>query len=290
MGTQEGMKPVNDMVGERTARRKDRFGSLGARVAVAAVGIPLMAGAAWLGGWWLFGLVLSLSLLGYREFARLSEPDGRLAPWLWGAAGVPLVLIFFQLPGFPPVLAAFWLLVLFSLCLAPGIRDPLKAASMSLLGLAYVPFLLGHLMLLRAVDPDKGFLLLFWAMCLVWIGDTGAYFFGLLFGRHKLAPSVSPSKTVEGLTGGALATAAASIGLDTWWRLGLGPWHALSLAVLITAFGTLGDLVESKLKRAAGVKDSGILLPGHGGVLDRFDSLMFAAPAVYWYAKIAIYG
>lgn len=257
-------------------------------MAVAAAGIPLMAGAAWLGGWWLFALVLTLSLLGYREFARLADPDGRLAPWLWGTAGVPLVIMFFQLPGLPPASAVLWLMLLLSLCLVPGYRDPLKAASMGLLGLAYVPFLLGHLILIRGCDPAKGFWTLLWTMALVWIGDTGAYFAGLLIGRHKLAPSVSPNKTVEGLLGGALVAAAAAVALDAWWRLGFGAWHALGIALLATVFGTLGDLVESKLKRAAGVKDSGSLLPGHGGVLDRFDSLMFAAPAVYWYIKMAI--
>lgn len=265
-----------------------RFNGLGVRVAVAAVGIPLMAGASWLGGWWLFALVLALAMLGYREFAGLAGGDLGQAAWIWGTAGVPLAVLFFQIPGFYPAVAAFWLLALFSLCLAPGFRDPLKAVSISFMGLAYVPGLLGHLILMRSIDPVRGFWLLLWTMALVWIGDTGAYFAGLLLGRLKLAPSVSPNKTVEGLLGGAAVTVAAAVGLDAWWRLGIGPWHALAVALMVTVFGTLGDLVESKLKREAGVKDSGTLLPGHGGVLDRFDSLMFAAPAVYWYIKIVV--
>ncbi len=282
------MNSKADMDSERPGPKDGRFNTLGVRVAVAAAGIPLMAGAAWLGGWWLFALVLSLSLLGYREFARLADPDGRLAPWLWGTAGVPLVILFFQLPGFPPALAALWLLMLLSLCLVPGFRDPVKAASMSFLGLAYVPFLLGHIILIRGCDPAKGFWLLMWTMALVWICDTGAYVTGMLFGKHKLAPSVSPNKTIEGLLGGAVVTVAAGVGLDAWWRLGFGPWQAMVVALLATVSGTLGDLVESKLKRAAGAKDSGSLLPGHGGVLDRFDSMMFAVPVVYWYIKIVL--
>lgn len=270
---------------------------------MAALGIPLMAGAAWLGGWWLFGLALALSLIGFQEFASLFGGGLRRPVWLWGTSGVLLALTYFNSPGLPIGAAVLWVLVLLALVLAnDGRTDSAKEAGLCLLGLAYIPAMLGHLLLLRELTPPRGFLthllqtgshergfwLLFWTMALVWIGDTGAYFTGLLFGRRKLAPDISPNKTVEGLAGGLLATAAAAVGLEARWRLGLGPWHTLALAVIVTAFGTLGDLVESRLKRAAGVKDSGSLLPGHGGVLDRFDSMMFAAPAVYWYIKIVL--
>lgn len=303
---------MDDLEGMQEAKIKkpgsgpgDRFKTLGVRTAVAAAGIPLMIGAAWLGGWWLFALVLALSLLGYREFTRLTSGEGGHASWIWGGVGVPLVVLYFQLPGFPPAAAALWLIGLITMVLAGSeTGDPVRPSAVSLAGLAYVPVMLGHLILLRAINPpgggflshlasrqgpDRGFKVLLLTMALVWICDTGAYFSGLLFGRHKLAPTISPNKTVEGLAGGAVVTAAAAIGLDAWWRLGFGPWHGLALALLITVFGTMGDLVESRLKRAAGAKDSGSLLPGHGGVLDRFDSLMFAAPAVYWYIKIVLW-
>jgi phosphatidate cytidylyltransferase len=297
------MNLTADKESRKPDRREERFNTLGVRVAVAAAGIPLMVGAAWLGGWWLFFLVLALSLLGYREYGRLAGADWREPIWLWGASGVLLILLFFRLPIFPPAAAAAWLMVLMGLMLVTsGDSQPLKSAGAVLLGLFYVPGLLGHLILIREMEPtrgylslmihrsgaDKGFLFLVWIMALVWLGDTGAYFSGLLFGKHKLAPDVSPNKTVEGLLGGAAVTALAAVGLAGWWRLGIGTGQALVLALLITALGTLGDLVESKLKRAAGLKDSGSLLPGHGGVLDRFDSLMFAAPAVYWYWKILL--
>lgn len=271
---------------------------------MAAAGIPLMAGAAWLGGWWLFALVLALSLLGFREFSVIVGGSFRRPVWLWGLAGVLLAMAYLRFPGFPIGAAVLWVLILLALVLAAGDQtDTAKEAGLCLLGVAYIPPMLGHLMLIRNIappsgfltrllhsgSPERGFWLLLWTMALVWIGDTGAYFAGLLFGRRKLAPAVSPNKTVEGLAGCLLTTAAAAVALEAWWRLGLGPWHALALALIVTSFSTLGDLVESKLKRLAGVKDSGSLLPGHGGVLDRFDSLMFAAPAVYWYIKIVLH-
>ncbi len=267
-------------------RSEGKFGGLGRRVAVALAGIPLMLAAAWGGGIGLFLLVLAISLLGYREFIHLA--GGRLTQpvWIWGMAGTLLVVVFFQWPQLSPIGALAWFLGQLLLMLflgSPG--RTLFECGVSLWGIGYIPVLLGHMILLRASDPDRGFWWLLWTMALVWIGDTGAYFAGLAWGRRRLAPAISPNKTVEGLAGGALAAAAAAVGLEAWWRLGLGPGPAVALSLVVTAFGTVGDLVESKIKRMAGAKDSGNLLPGHGGILDRFDSLMLAVPAVYWYLR-----
>lgn len=110
---------------------------------------------------------------------------------------------------------------------------------------------------------------------LIWLNDTGAYFAGRSLGRHKLAPAISPGKTWEGWAGGLLASMGAALMLDAWMPAE-APWWMLALVVSV--FGPAGDLAESALKRRAGVKDSGALLPGHGGILDRFDSHIFAAP------------
>ncbi len=115
---------------------------------------------------------------------------------------------------------------------------------------------------------------------LLWTNDTAAYIFGRLFGRHKLAPSISPGKTWEGWAGGAAATMALALGVmghaQAWAGLSSGQWAVLG--AVVSVFGPLGDLLESALKRKAGIKDSGAVLPGHGGVLDRFDSHFISAP------------
>ena len=135
------------------------------------------------------------------------------------------------------------------------------------------------------VHPQGVKLLVFFLFC-IWVGDSGAYYLGRRFGRHKMAPRISTNKTLEGLAGGVLATfAAAALGA---WALGLGlaPLHVAALAALLAAAAPVGDLVESLFKRDSGVKDSSSLLPGHGGFLDRTDSLFYAAPFVIAYLAV----
>jgi phosphatidate cytidylyltransferase len=154
----------------------------------------------------------------------------------------------------------------------------------------YVAGLLGHLLLLRGLDDVLGFKLAVLTMALIWIGDTGAYFVGMALGKRPLAPKISPKKSMEGLAGGALFTLAAAFLIARFWIWELSAWQALAIGLGVVIFGTLGDLFESLIKRDAGVKDSGSLLPGHGGVLDRFDSMMFALPFVYWFYRIFVIG
>jgi len=129
----------------------------------------------------------------------------------------------------------------------------------------------------------------FWfALVIVAMGDTGAYFTGVTLGKNKLLPKVSPKKTIEGSAGGLLWSALSSLGLGIWWGFSM-PWYVLVAAgILIGGAGQIGDLVESAIKRVAKCKDSGFVFPGHGGVLDRIDSLLFAAPLAY--ALFVYYG
>ncbi|MCA9754265.1 MAG: phosphatidate cytidylyltransferase [Candidatus Eisenbacteria bacterium] len=134
--------------------------------------------------------------------------------------------------------------------------------------------------------PDafpRGALPVLFPVVLVWAADTGAYAFGILFGRHRLWPSVSPKKTWEGLIGGIVATVLVAVLASGPFGIGFGTLEAVVGGLLVGIAAPLGDLFESRLKRVAGVKDSGRLLPGHGGVLDRFDSVFFAAPVFYYY-------
>jgi len=164
-----------------------------------------------------------------------------------------------------------------------------RAASGEVLGLLYIPFLLQFFY--ELFREERGFALLVGLLVLVWAYDTGAFLVGSRWGRHKLAPRLSPGKTWEGVLGGLFLAFLAALGV-----VGLGGMvpepsrgavlgHALGLSLVMSAAAQLGDLFESLLKRAAGVKDSGGLLPGHGGMLDRIDALLFALPVYTLYAR-----
>jgi phosphatidate cytidylyltransferase len=152
----------------------------------------------------------------------------------------------------------------------------------TLLGVLWIGFLFAHVVLIRGFDYRGEHL--YALLAAIWLGDTAAYLTGRAFGRTKLAPWISPGKTVVGLFGGLAGGVLGIIVVD--WSVGLDlqrPIDAIVLGVLLGFAGVAGDLAESALKRGAGVKDSGALFPGHGGVLDRFDSLLFAAPVMYYY-------
>ena len=152
------------------------------------------------------------------------------------------------------------------------------------IGLIYVPLLLGHLVLLRQLTDGRGwvFLVLFAVMAC----DSLAYFTGVTFGKHKLYPAVSPKKSIEGSLGGLVGSC-----LGVWLAAALflpsfGAEHVILVGLLLGVVGQIGDLFESLLKRACGVKDSGGIFPGHGGILDRLDSLLFAFPLAYYLARL----
>jgi phosphatidate cytidylyltransferase len=153
------------------------------------------------------------------------------------------------------------------------------------LGLLYIPYLLGHFFWLRQL-PQGTFWLL-WLLLVIFAGDTGAYYVGRWFGVKKLYPQVSPGKTVAGSVGGLLASLAAGIGFGLWFPLGTHAVILIGLALLAAVIGQFGDLFESMLKRRAQVKDASSILPGHGGLLDRLDSLCFTG-AILFYLRLFI--
>jgi phosphatidate cytidylyltransferase len=156
-----------------------------------------------------------------------------------------------------------------------------KAMLIILFGVLYVGVPLGTVVSTRSL-PDGQFLVLFLAV-VTWASDTGAYYAGILWGKHPLLPSVSPKKTVEGVLGGLVLAVGAALAAQWWFASQLSRSDALILGALLTATGLIGDLFESAIKRRTGVKDSGAILPGHGGMLDRLDSLLFTAPTFYYY-------
>ena len=146
-------------------------------------------------------------------------------------------------------------------------------------GIIYIPLFLSYIVLIR--NGNNGVLWVFLLLTVVFMGDTGAYYFGSYFGKHKLCPAISPNKTIEGALGGLAASLGSGALIKTFF-LPLLPW-GLSLLFFssIGIAGQVGDLFESQLKRVAHIKDSGAILPGHGGVLDRIDGLLYAAPVAY---------
>jgi phosphatidate cytidylyltransferase len=262
--------------------------NLARRVGTAAVALPLLVLALFRGPLWLVpALVGAAVLIGLFELRALLVARG-LRPFELAALAVAVAAFVDALR--PALLhAPLWPLALV-LALSALVRRSgdfsasVPALAASLLGAAYVGGLGGTLAALRTLLPaDAGPWRLTLLFAIVMVADTCAYFVGSALGRHKLCPAISPGKTVEGglgaLVGGALAAALVC-------RLGLPAVplvHALGLGVVVAAVGTVGDLVESLLKRWAGVKDSGALFPGHGGMLDRLDSLLFGAPVLYYY-------
>jgi phosphatidate cytidylyltransferase len=253
------------------------------RLLVAAVGLPLVLGLLWLGGWWLFGLVAVAACVGVHEFVTTARPLRPLAPAVYG--GVLLALAGARSGGLVWLLAGFLatFVLAFALHVLSSTRAPTTASvGSTVLGSAWIGLGLGFVLLLRQMHAE-GRLIAFAVVLGVFAADTLAYFTGRLIGRHPLAPRLSPKKTWEGLVGGTLAGVFVSfISLyDTRHRY-LSVWQAIVLGLVVVTAAVLGDLFESAVKRDLEVKDTGSLLGGHGGVLDRVDALLFAAPAAFF--------
>ena len=161
------------------------------------------------------------------------------------------------------------------------IEHRLNDTSITLFGVLYVGLTLSTLVSTRSLPAGELFVL--FVALVTWAADTGAYYAGTRWGTHLLAPSVSPKKTVEGVLGGMVLATGAALLAQAWFLPQLSLMDAMVLGVLMTGAGLLGDLCESAIKRSVGVKDSGGILPGHGGMLDRLDSLLFTAPTFYYY-------
>ena len=250
---------------------------------VAAVALPAVLGLVWLGGWWLFALAACVAIVGLHEFAAMTRPLRPLV--LAGYVGVLAMLVGVELGGVAWLLAAVLgtLLAAFVLQGLAGTRQPATVAiGTTVLGAVWIGLGLAHVLLLRGL-PDDGRTAVFTVLLAVFAADTLAFFAGRLMGRHKLAPRISPAKTWEGFVAGTLAAVAvAFFALYEERETFLTIPEALILGGAIALAAALGDLFESALKRDLQVKDSGNLLGGHGGVLDRIDSHLFAAPAAFY--------
>ncbi len=256
------------------------------RIVVALALLPGVLGIVWLGGWWLFGLALGGGLVALHELYRMARAHRPLV--LGGYLGLVLALVGAQTGGMTWLTGGILstLLVAFVVFGFSDARPSATAAlSVTLLGVAWVGGGLAHLLLLRDT-PSNGRLAVFTVLLAVFADDTAAYFVGRAIGRHKLAPTISPGKSWEGFVAGTLVAMAVSF-FAMYDQGFLSNGEALALGAVIALASTIGDLFESAVKRDLGVKDSGRLLAGHGGMLDRLDSLLWAGPAAF-YAVLAL--
>lgn len=258
------------------------------RLLTSAVGIPLIALTIWVGGELLAAVVAVAVFVAVIEVAVIRGVhrtlSGVLPPAL--AATLPVA----ALAGLDWLLGAIVLLILAAGSVFAWTRDPAKGAQDWLWGVAvglYVGVLAAHFVLLREAPDGRDWL--FFSVLVVWITDTGAYAVGRAIGRHKLAPIVSPGKTIEGAIGSFVTGFIAVFALSEAFGLNAGLLDQIVLGLFLPPIILVGDLAESALKRSLDVKDSGFLVPGHGGILDRLDSLLFAIPAVYYYLDLVTY-
>lgn len=252
----------------------------------ALVGLPLLFTVIRYGGEIAFAiLILAAALLGLREYYGMVLSSEQM-PLQWTGVGAAVLLVCgYYMYGEYAVSGAIALLfmgmsimLLFRFGRGDGVADLLARL---VCGIIYIPFLLAHLILIR--NQDDGIAWVFFVFSVVFALDTCAYYAGTYAGRHKLYPAVSPKKTWEGTVGGLLGALLTGALFKAFFLTGLEWPHLIVLTTCMGVFGVIGDLIESMIKRSVNVKDSGALLPGHGGILDRIDALLFVAPIVYYY-------
>lgn len=270
--------------------------NLGVRTLVTIVGAPLVLYVAWRGGTFFLIFVEIVVVLGLREFYEFAERKLAQPSFFLGAiACVSLgALLYYDGQQHAWLLVAMLIVLLVAAELFRDSGSALLNTATALLGFGYVGGLLNFLLLIRELpkhhhlDYASGGSWVVMLFVIIWVCDTVAYLFGSRFGRRKLFERVSPNKTIEGAVSGLLAAVASAWLCHSTFVQGLRMRDALIVGAICGSVGQISDLVESRFKRDAGVKDSSHLIPGHGGVLDRFDSEMLVAPVTYVYLVLAL--
>ena len=258
------------------------------RVITAVIGIVAILLLVWAGNWLFTAACLTMGLLAYREYYQMIKNAGITLYDTYSYLAVFCIIIsanFHSVPLFYAITSGCFI-ALFLVTLRAGYED-MQSLFYTVIGSLYIGIGVGSLVLLRGVSGlipqnlvsiHSGIFLILFAFISTWASDSFAYLVGSRWGRTSLAPQISPNKTVEGLIGGVIGTIL--LGVVFSWGVGYSLIHSVILSSLLSVMAPIGDLFESYMKRVCGVKDSGHLLPGHGGVLDRFDSLFFVAPTM----------
>lgn len=262
-----------------------------ARVLTAIIFLPVLFAALWLGSpIWFSAIAAAGVLIGLYEYYRLASRGGEVQ----GLAAAAATLATFYFGRYDLIVAIIAALVivemlaqLFTRAKDEDFSEMLPAAAIRVFGVLYVAVLGGYIIAIRVIErhdiPQLAPKLLTLFFLVVFAGDTGAYYTGRAIGRKRLAPRVSPGKTVEGAIGGLFGNVIAVLIAHFTFFPELKVVHAVPLALAMGALGIVGDLCESMLKRGARAKDAGNLIPGHGGMLDRLDSMLFNAPLLYYF-------
>ncbi len=275
-----------EMGNEATRVARDRRSNLFKRVLSSAVLLPTLFFLLYKGGWWFFAFVAVALSLATWEYVYMLSRFGYQPSYVFATGVVWAILVDFQigsrLPGLNLIRPALAILLFASLCwhvLRDRSSSRLENWLLPIGGALYIGWMGGHLILLRALP--QGAYLLFAVLAMTMLADTGAFFVGRAWGKHRLAPLISPKKTWEGLIGGIVV---AVMGGSVLLALGGMNWiHGVVLGLLLSTLPVFGDLGVSMIKRQVGVKDSGNLIPGHGGAFDRVDSLLITGVVGYYY-------
>jgi phosphatidate cytidylyltransferase len=250
-------------------------GNLASRIVVAAILLPIAVAALWFGSWWLVALGVVAGVLAIHELCTIAR--GHRPVVLAAYLGVAAMVVLAHLRGVEGMVLALGPVVLLTFILAAAApredHSSLTSMAVTVFGVVWIGVGLGSVVVLR----DGGFSLVLAVLLGTWASDIGAYAIGRLIGRRRLAPAISPGKSVEGFVAGVVVGTAV-----VWWVLYgqgiVGTLEALVLGLVVALVGPFGDLLESFVKRDLGVKDSGTILAGHGGVLDRIDAMLLTAP------------
>lgn len=263
------------------------------REITAAIASPIVI---WLIGWsheYVFDAVIAaVAVLALIEFVNLGKHKGYDIPLPLCIAIVIIIVAAFIIEHLSVEIGVFAALLFIPASYVfsrKPLEDSLPSSAVAVLATTYVGMLTGSLIRLRNDFPE-GWKLVFFLLLVVWLGDSGAYYVGKKFGKRKLSPRISPKKTIEGLAGGMATSIIAAVVIHFTFFQNFPLHHAIIAGVLLSFAGVVGDLAESMWKRSADVKDSGTLLPGHGGFLDRFDSILFTAPILYCYWTLIVHG
>lgn len=267
------------------------------RIITAFIGFLIAVAAITLGGYWYDAILVLLALKGWHELCRMLEKQAILMPKIGGGIFIFISLGALSLEYYSLALVMILFSIFFMWMRFTFSPHTIKLGDMafSCFGLMYACIGFGALLLIRKdaflqglhlpfVSDYTGMIVLWLLLFTTWASDTFAYFTGVAFGKHKIVPHISPNKTAEGYMGGFIGCIIT--GLVFAFIVGIPYSMGACVGVLSGILAPLGDLFESKLKRSCDVKDSGTLLPGHGGVLDRFDSLFFTAPALLLYCML----